>query len=227
MPPIKLARFFRIALTDSNALVDKESPLHLTNPSNLFTSLKPAEHIQPPNLPSINFWPLIAWKFPAISEAATSTTAPPVIADSTAAPSLRIPVTTRKPGQDHHFADDDIVQFVARDGVHRLISNRQTFEYRQTARQPTAESAAAEIPAEPPKDNETHVIPPLIHCSDEQPNEIFSGSPDLTTLKLPQISVQPFYTIQPSEIISQIQSLPFEERNVRTFITADTAEWSL
>lgn len=223
--PEKLATFFRIVPSVSS---DTEPDLHLTDPSHLFTSLKPAEHIQLPNLPPIDF--LHPWKIPSNAEASLGTVADPTlpttasIADSTVIPSLRIPVTTRKPGQDHHFADDDVVQYEVSDGVQRLVSNRQTFEYKITARKPTEIALkTVETTAEPAKEAGIHITPPLFHFSNEQPTEINSiDVPDeeiSSILKLPQIPVQPFYVIHPNELVSRIQALPFEDNNVHTILT--------
>lgn len=234
LPPETIGTWFRIATPQSN---ENLTGLVLTNPFNLFSSFKPAEHIRLPTLPANGFLPSLVRniKNPDV----ISTTVAPLTEIPSVTPSFRLPVTTRPPGVPHH--DDNIVQYQPGNGGYRIVSNRQTFEFRETVRKPTATTLkpvqnmvetetltlpAAKIPINTPvetaavpfKEIVTHLSPPLIR-SDKNPLSFLSvrisDASGLTILNLPKIPYQPFFEVEPSTIVSRIQTLPFQT----TFIT--------
>lgn len=142
------------------AVESRPSPqLTLTNPANWFADWTPSQFLTLPvlNLPSIDFLS-INWNTRPLSTSLTSsvasTTTETFVSSTTTTPStekapssekdqlsadipldseLRIPVTTRKPGEPHHFYDNDNhIQYEILDGVHKISSNHQSFEIRYT-----------------------------------------------------------------------------------------------
>lgn len=197
--------------------------LVLTNPVNLFSFLKPATNLQLPTFSAASFVPSLSWN----TQTPEVTTTAPLVQSTI--PSFRIPVSTRPPGVPHH---DDIVLSEFKDGVHRIVSNRQTFEFRDTRKQiettkiqsridikedvPVAKnliSTPVETPASIIDQTTTNTSPPLIHYSDEI---LSNEAAVLTILSPPEIPYQQFFGVEPSTIISKTQTLPFETNVIPT-----------
>lgn len=185
---------------------------------------------------------------PLAEEASVSeTTTPPIISDEPITPALRLPVTTRKPGVPHHFEeekDDNFIRYEIADGIHKITSNRQSFEIRYTNRnkgtqlkseedlpdiaiEQKVEKPENELKVETPADTPVPMpiektvnpdTPPLFHNSNNVEQLATVGFPftTLNVLTLPQLPPQPFY--QRDTIISRFLTLPFEERYAHTFV---------
>lgn len=71
-------------------------------------------------------------------------------------PGSKISVTTRKPGTPHHVNAEDIVRSEFTDGIHRILSNNEMYEFKY----PTiGSSTESQTNAQP----ETTTAPPLFH----------------------------------------------------------------
>ncbi|XP_055295135.1 uncharacterized protein LOC129564906 [Sitodiplosis mosellana] len=167
------------------------------------------------------------------------TTVAPI--DEPVTPEFRLPVSTRPPGVPHHFTDDDnYIRYRISDGVHTIMSNRQSFEIRYTRPNSgsflTSEKVLDDIAIEskavpfedatklvtpvdtpvvtPVQETVAHFVPPLIRGSNDAALHTVAKVPlnDITVLALPQTEPQPF-------LVSRIQSLPFEGNYARTFAT--------
>lgn len=148
------------------------SELAVTNPAALFMSLMPSESLQLPILSQIsnfgqNDWivstPLVVPTVPVAPTvpvtqttfvAPTTSVAPTafVAPTSTEAPitsdlsnSVRISVTTRPPNTLHHFTNDLIVRSVISNGVHKIESERESYEIRYTGANKPADSPIESI----------------------------------------------------------------------------------
>lgn len=137
-------------------------------------------------------------------------------------PSIRLPVTTRKPEVPQHIVDDDDDDDVVRseiDGnIHRISSNKEKFELHYTPRkypQLMTEMIASSQPVKP-------VQYPIIYSQ-------------LTIVRLPQIPFQDFNVPplgwDPLEILpylaQNIHTLPISRDMIRPFrSTVEDSQWS-
>lgn len=187
------------------------------------------------------------------SETVEVSTAAPIQSEEPVTPvRLRLPVTTRPPGVPHHFKDDkddDIIRYEISDGIHKITSNRQSFEIRYTNRNTgtllksgqdpediAIESKAIvpedetrlETPVETPVQEKVQktpvqetVAPPLIHSSNDVEQSATAGVAFANIL--PNFLQLPVFPAQPffhtGALISRIQALPFEERYAHTFVS--------
>lgn len=179
-----------------------------------------------------------------------SSTVAPTVAVELVTPELRLPVTTRAPGVPHHFKDDNddnFIRYEVSDGVHKFITNRQSFEFRYTNRNtppllksgdvladiqedihPKAEvltdetrlATPVDVPvATPVQETVTHITPPLIHTS---------GSESIQPVTVPSKLVLPQNVLVLPQIppqifsaqalISPVQTLPFDGIYARIFV---------
>lgn len=211
--------------------------LVLTNPANWFADWKPFQSLTLPVFPSVEFLSN-NWNIRPSPVVTTSTVTPTTtetfVSSTTTTPSsdegqlspdiplvsteLRIPVTTRKPGEPHHFYDDDnYIQYKILDGVHKIFSNRQSFEIRYTKPNSGTVLKSSElsdgIPIESnpvkledsklntpintsiatPIQTEVQTAPPLIHNSNDVTNIHTIVIAPSTFLEPPQIKPQPFH----------------------------------
>lgn len=168
--------------------------------------------------------------------------------DAPVTPAIRLPVTTRPPGVPHHYKDDkddNFIRYEISDGVHKITSNRQSFEIRYTNRNKgtllksvdvsedipvesksemmkdeTRSEAHVETPITTPvQETVVHVTPPLIRNLNDAAIQTVGIIPlnAINVLTHPEFPAQPFFNA--NTLISRIQALPFEERYARNFVT--------
>lgn len=103
------------ALPVDTVAFDDKGGLTETSLPNFFTSLSPAQGLLLPIFPPVeNF----------VDE--TSDEAPEIVG--------RLSVTTRRPGTPHHFIEaDNIVRSEFINGIHKITSDRQSFEFKVLA----------------------------------------------------------------------------------------------
>lgn len=200
--------------------------LVLTNSANWYAAWKPSPSLTLPVFPPVNFLSN-SWNIPvspAIPIETTSTTTDTVFPSTTPSTEkdqlseLRIPVTTRKPGEPHHFFDDDnYIQYEILDGVHKISSNRQLFEIRYTkpnygtilkstdvsddipieSNPVEPEDSKLEIPVHnsiaTPVQTEVQTAPPLIRHSNDGTDINSMVTAPINFLIPPQIEAQPFH----------------------------------
>ena len=202
--------------------------LVLTNPANWFATWTPSQSLTLPVFPAVDFlssnWNIRSSS--AVPTETTSTTTETFISSTTTTPltekdqlsELRIPVTTRKPGEPHHFFDNDnYIQYEILDGVHKIFSNRQSFEIRYTKPNSGTYFKSNELsddisiesdpvkledskletpintPIATPIQTEVQTAPPLIHNSNDV-NDIHTVvTVPSTILEPPRFEPQPFH----------------------------------
>lgn len=175
-------------------------------------------------------------------------TTAPIVNVAPVMPAIRLPVTTRPPGVPHHYKDekdDNFISYEISDGVHKITSNRQSFEIRYTNPNTGTLLKSADVTEDIPiksksevKEDETrsekyeetpvatpvqeaaiHVTPPLIRNSNDAAIQSVGTIPlnAINVLTQPEFPPQPFFNA--NALISRIQALPFEDRYARTFVT--------
>lgn len=96
---------------DSKGTIDTSELIETSLP-NFFTSLSPAQGLLLPIFPPVDH-------FVEVKE------------DETPEITARLSVTTRKPGTPHHIIDaDNIVRSEFINGIHKITSDRQSFEFK-------------------------------------------------------------------------------------------------
>lgn len=157
-----------------------------------------------------------------------STTIAPISNEEPVTPELRLPVSTRAPGVPHHFKDDDdnVIRYEISNGIHKISSNRESFEIHYTNRDtvsllksvPDSEiTSKAEVvapedeirldtPVETPVSTSVQqmvttpvqetVAPPLIHSSNTVEQSSTAGVPSTNFILLNYLSL-PAFPAQP------------------------------
>ncbi|XP_031619134.1 uncharacterized protein LOC116338171 [Contarinia nasturtii] len=218
-----------------------------------FSSFNPSYGLNLPTSPFSNFLYSFGWK--PLSAGASSTTIAPStevpevvstispLVDSAVTPTLRIPVTTRPPGVPHHFTDDNLIRYEIENGVHKITSNHESYEFkfRNKATESTSKPEEAsnkvskeskpetvtEKPLETPvKTTENspilptqkvfdQITPALIHYSDDEKLPIQSAAIPFSSFTFLTLpELSAQQFIDTDAIISRYQALPFGEIHI-------------